>query len=70
MPYRRLVLTIAVRTGSDYGVTVSTINVSHLAEFLSSEVTVWGVPGDPCHDTPKGRDVEWTISRQAEAAVH
>jgi hypothetical protein len=44
----------AVRTGSDYGVTVTTSNITQIAGFLSAEVTVWGVPGDPRHDDARG----------------
>jgi hypothetical protein len=49
-----VVLNTAVRTGGDYGVTVSTTNISQIAEFLSSEVTFWGVPGDARHDDSRG----------------
>jgi hypothetical protein len=44
----------AVRTGSDYGVSVSVSNISQLAAFLSSTVTFWGVPGDPSHNSSRG----------------
>ena len=50
----QVVLNTAVRTGADYGVTVSVSNISELAEFLSSEVTFWGVPGDPRHNGSRG----------------
>jgi len=47
-------LDTSVRTGDDYGVTVSVDNITQTAEFLSSEVTFWGVPGDPRHNSTRG----------------
>jgi hypothetical protein len=47
-------LDTAVRTGSDYGVTVSVSNITQLATFLSSTVSFWGVPGDPIHNASRG----------------
>jgi hypothetical protein len=47
-------LDTSIRTGSDYGVTVSVNNISELATFVSSRVTFWGVPGDPRHDPVRG----------------
>jgi hypothetical protein len=44
----------SLRTGGDYGVTVSANNITQTAAFLSSEVTVWGVPGDPRHNSQRG----------------
>jgi hypothetical protein len=44
----------AVRTGSDYGVTVKSSNITQVAGFLSAKVTIWGVPGDPRHDNARG----------------
>jgi hypothetical protein len=38
----------------DYGITVSTPNITEIAGLLSSKVTVWGVPGDPRHDNSRG----------------
>jgi hypothetical protein len=51
-----VILDTAVRTGGDYGVTVSVKNISELANFIANRVTFWGVPGDPRHDSSRG----WT----------
>jgi hypothetical protein len=47
-------LNTSVRTGGDYGVTVTVPNISELVGFLSSRVTFWGVPGDSRHDPVRG----------------
>jgi hypothetical protein len=47
-------LNTSVRTGGDYGVTVSVNNITQLEPFLGSRVTFWGVPGDPVHDSERG----------------
>jgi hypothetical protein len=47
-------LDTSVRTGGDYGVTVTAKNISEIAGFISSRVTFWGVPGDPRHDSVRG----------------
>ena len=44
----------AVPGQGDYGVEVSVSYVSQLAQVLSSEVTLWGVPGDASHDQSRG----------------
>lgn len=49
-----VVIDTSVRTGGDYGVTVKVDNITQSAAFLSSEVTVWGVPGDRRHDRQRG----------------
>jgi hypothetical protein len=51
-----VLLTTAVRTGGDYGVTVNVLNIPQIVEFLSSEVTFWGVPGDARHNVSRGTD--------------
>ncbi len=47
-------LDTSVRTGSDYGVNVDVNNISELANFISSTVTLWGVPGDSSHNESRG----------------
>jgi hypothetical protein len=43
-----------VRTGEDYGGTVEVDNIPQTITFLSSNVTVWGVPGEAAHDAARG----------------
>jgi hypothetical protein len=47
-------LDTSVRTGGDYGVTVSVDNITQIATFVESRVTLWGVPGDKRHDSSRG----------------
>ncbi|MFI4971279.1 MAG: hypothetical protein ACHP7H_01255, partial [Hyphomicrobiales bacterium] len=49
-----IVIDTSVRSGSDYGVVVSVSNATQVAGLLSSEVTFWGVPGDPRHNQSRG----------------
>ena len=44
----------SIRSGGDYGITVSVDNIAQTVGFVSSQVTVWGVPGDPSHDSARG----------------
>ncbi len=52
-----VVLDTSVRTGKDYGVTVSSNNTTQTPQFLSAQVTFWGVPGDPRHDRARQGNV-------------
>jgi hypothetical protein len=47
-------LDTSVRTGSDYGITVHVGSITQVVALLESEVTFWGVPGDPRHDNSRG----------------
>jgi len=38
------------RTGSDYGLDIENIGISHLLPFDYYAPVFWGVPGDPAHD--------------------
>jgi hypothetical protein len=49
-----VILDTSVRTGGDYGVTVSVDNIFQGAALLGSQVTFWGVPGDSRHDSARG----------------
>ncbi len=49
-----VLLDTSVRTGGDYGVTVTVRNVTQEIEFLWNEVTFWGVPGDERHNESRG----------------
>jgi hypothetical protein len=49
-----VVIDTAIRTGGDYGVTATAHNIAEAAGFLKSELTFWGVPGDPRHDPQRG----------------
>ncbi|HEY3959570.1 MAG TPA: hypothetical protein VGL68_03570 [Solirubrobacteraceae bacterium] len=60
-----VLLDTSVRTGGDYGVTVDAKNISEAAEFLGSEVTFWGVPGDTRHNISRS---EGCLIREIKAA--
>jgi hypothetical protein len=50
----QVTLDTSVRSGADYGVTVSVKNISQTVNFFSTNVTIWGVPGDSRHDESRG----------------
>jgi len=49
-----VILDASLRTGGDYGISVSTNNTTEGVTLLSARVTLWGVPGDPRHDNARG----------------
>jgi hypothetical protein len=49
-----IILDTSVRTGEDYGVTVSVRNASQAVQVLGSRVTIWGAPLDPRHQSARG----------------
>ncbi len=49
-----LVVDTSVRTGGDYSVAASVKDATQVAGLLSSQVTLWGVPGDPRHNQSRG----------------
>jgi hypothetical protein len=54
-------LTTRVKTGSSYAVEVSAEDTSQSAAVIDSQVTFWGVPGDPRHNSSRG----WECLAQA-----
>jgi uncharacterized repeat protein (TIGR01451 family) len=49
-----VVLNTSVRTGGDYGVSVSVSEAPESVQLLSSEVTIWGAPGAAVHNPSRG----------------
>ncbi len=49
-----IVLNTHIRTGEDYGVTVEVREASETVQILGGNVTLWGVPGDPRHNSARG----------------
>lgn len=47
-------LTGELRSDGDYGITVKTSNISQILDLHGSDVTFWGVPADPSHDSERG----------------
>ena len=47
-------LDTSVRTGGDYGVVVSVRDIAQELWFLGSELSFWGEPGDPRHNSTRG----------------
>ena len=51
-----VILNTRVPAGGGYGVEVLVANLTEAAQILSTQVTFWGVPGDPAHDASRGWD--------------
>ena len=49
-----IILDTSVRTGGGYNVVISVPNIPSWLPFIGSQVTLWGVPDDPRHDTSRG----------------
>jgi hypothetical protein len=50
-----VVLDTGVSTGEGYGVVVTAPDIPDDLGFIGSQVTFWGVPADPRHDTTRGQ---------------
>ena len=53
-PVGPVLLDTSVRTGGDYGVVVTVPSIPDEIGFIGTQVTFWGVPADPRHDTTRG----------------
>jgi hypothetical protein len=49
-------LPIAVRSDGNYGINVSSIGISRYPPIEAIVLTIWGVPGDPSHDSQRVND--------------
>jgi hypothetical protein len=49
-------LDTSIRTGGDYGVTVSSLNIPEIQWLLGAKLTFWGTPGSSVHDGQRGWD--------------
>ncbi len=49
-----VVLDTSLRSDGDYGVSVTVHEAPESAQLLSSEVTIWGAPGEASHDPSRG----------------
>jgi hypothetical protein len=47
-------LDASVRSGGDYGLTISSRDINQNAWPLSVKLTFWGVPGSPAHESQRG----------------
>jgi len=57
-----ITLDTAVRSGEDYGVTVSSLNTTEQVGLLKAQVTFWGDPGDSRHNSSRG----WSCLSESE----
>ncbi len=49
-----IILQASVRSGSDYGISVSDDDIPQTLPITRSTLTLWGVPADPSHDSLRG----------------
>jgi len=53
-----ILIQASVRTGGDYGLTVTVHEISQVLLIQASKVTIWGVPASPAHDEFRGSCVD------------
>jgi hypothetical protein len=57
-----VLLQVSVRTGSDYGVTTTSSEISQELNVYATKVTIWGTPADPAHDRWRGDECLDTLA--------
>ncbi len=64
-----VVFKTVVPSGGEYGVEVVATNLSEAGQVLTSQVTLWGVPGDARHDQARGWEClaagTWDVESEA-----
>ncbi|MGA2163073.1 MAG: hypothetical protein ABSH36_01235 [Solirubrobacteraceae bacterium] len=56
-------LDASVRTGGDYGLTITASDIDQGVELYASKVTIWGVPADPVHNDVRGLCVHRVLAK-------
>ena len=62
-----IVVDTTVQAGREYDVIARVTNATQVAGLLSSQLTLWGVPGDPRHDQARGWECVAGGAFQAQA---
>jgi hypothetical protein len=57
-----IILDASVRTGGDYGITITSEDIAQGVSVVGTSVTLWGVPADPSHNTQRGSCLETGLS--------
>lgn len=65
-----VMMDVSVRSGSDYGVTVSFSNLSETLPVVGTSLTLWGVPADPSHDPFRAGCLNSDGSSSGSCPVH
>jgi hypothetical protein len=55
--------------GEDYGVNVTSTNITQIAGLMSVRLTFWGVPNDPRHDNSRGWKCQYTTRGYGDEIV-
>lgn len=56
-----VVIDTSVDPDDQYRIVAKVQNVTQIARFISSTVTIWGTPGDPRHDSSRGWNCVYTF---------